>query len=243
MLSAPVGDSGTNHDKGGVPVSDLPVPTAARLQRPRWRDVRLVVGVALVLASVVLGSWVVARADDRVPMYAARAALVPGQRLTQDDLVRVDVQLGAQGQRYLSAGSALAPDRFVVREVREGELVPRAAVGGQDDVGVQALTLMVDSGVATVLRVGSRVDVYVNAPSSGAAAGSTRFAGPELALEGVSVSGVPQGSGGLGGSAAGEQPVQVMAPTERIKGVIGEVDRGARVTLVPVAGSSLQGSR
>src|SRR5690349_14457508 len=120
MLSAPVGDSGTNHDKGGVPVSDLPVPTAARLQRPRWRDVRLVVGVALVLASVVLGSWVVARADDRVPMYAARAALVPGQRLTQDDLVRVDVQLGAQGQRYLSAGSALAPDRFVVREVREG---------------------------------------------------------------------------------------------------------------------------
>ena len=49
-------------------MSDLPVPTAARLKRPGWRDARLVVGVVLVLASVVLGSWVVARLDDRVPM-------------------------------------------------------------------------------------------------------------------------------------------------------------------------------
>ena len=242
MLSAPVGESGNNHDKGGDPMSDLPMPTAARLQRPRWRDARLVVGLVLVLASVVLGSWVVASLDDRMPMYAARAALVPGQRLTQADLVRVDVQLGTQGERYLAAGSPLAPDRFVVREVREGELVPAAAIGGRDDVAVQALTLTVDAGVAAVLRVGSRVDVYVNAPTNGATSGSTSFAGPELLLEAVSVSGVPRGSGGLGGSAAGEQPVQVMAPTERIKEVIGEVDRGARVTLVPVAGSSLLGS-
>jgi hypothetical protein len=34
-----------------------------------------------------------------------------------------------------------------------------------------------------------------------------------------------------------------MAPTDRIKDIIGKVDLGARVTVVPVAGSALQGQR
>ena len=195
------------------------------------------------LASVVLGSVVVRAVDDRVPMYAARGALVPGQPLTESDLVRVDVQLGSQGGRYLAAAVGLAPDQYVVREVRDGELVPAGAVASRDAVTVQALTLMVDSGAAAVLRVGSEVDVYLNAPTDDASAGSTSFAGPELTLERVFVSGVPQGPGGLGSSSGTERPVQVMAPTDRIKEVIGLVDRGARVTLVPVAGSPLQGPR
>ena len=243
MMSAPGGDIRRNRHEGGNLVSDLPVPTAARLQRPRWRDVRLVVGVILVLSSVVLGSMVVTAVDDRVPMYAARHALVPGQPLTESDLVRVDVQLGSRGARYLSAAEALAPDRYVLHEVRDGELVPAAAVAGRDAVAVQSLTLTVDAGAAAVLRVGSRVDVYLNAPAGDASGGPAGFSGPELTLEGVSVAGVPQGSGGLGGSSGAERPVQVMAPTDRIKEVIGLVDRGARVTLVPVAGSSLQGQR
>ena len=82
-------------------MTDLPVPTARRIQPPGWRDARLLVGVLLVLASVALGSVVVARADDRVPVYAARVALVPGQPVTADDLRRVDVQLGSEPDRYL----------------------------------------------------------------------------------------------------------------------------------------------
>ena len=53
-------------------MTDLPTPTATRLRRPSWRDSRLLVGVLLVLVSTVLGSVVVARADDRVPVYAVK---------------------------------------------------------------------------------------------------------------------------------------------------------------------------
>ena len=35
---------------------DVPTPKAARLQKPSWRDTRLLVGVLLVLAATVLGS-------------------------------------------------------------------------------------------------------------------------------------------------------------------------------------------
>lgn len=215
---------------------DLPLPKATRLQRPAWRDARLLIGLVLVLASVAVGSTVVAAADDRAAMYAARNALVPGQPLAEDDLVRVDVQLGSQGERYLPAGAGLAPERFVLREVAAGELVPSVAVGGREQVSVQALTLLVDAGSVAALATGSRVDVYVN-PADPAAARSDAFTGPVLALEGVSVSSLPKTSGGLSGGAGGDRPVQVMAPRDRIKDIIGQVDDGARVTLVPAPGS------
>ena len=220
-------------------MSELPTPTAIRLQRPRWRDGRLVIGVLLVLASLVLGSVVVSSADDRVPSYAARAPLVPGQRVTEADLVRVDVQLGDASPVYLSARRALGPDRFVLRPVQSGELVPVAAIGGRDAVTAQPLTLVVDAGSAAALQVGSQVDVYADTPAGAGPSGGTTFAGPELVLQRVSVSSLPEGSGGLGGGSSAGQPVQVMVPTDRVKDLIGRIDQGARVTVVPVAGTIL----
>jgi hypothetical protein len=219
-------------------VTDLPVPKATRLQRPAWRDARLLVGLLLVLASVALGSVVVAHADDRTAVYAARVPLVPGQPLMSDELVRIDVQLGSELPRYLSAAQGLAPDRYVLREVQPGELVPVAAVGSKDQVGVQPLMLTVDAGGAAALKVGSRVDVYVNPVDARATAAAKAFTGPELVLRGVSVASLPQTGSGLGGGSAGERAVQVMAPSNSIKDIIGEVDLGARVTVVPVAGSA-----
>ena len=218
-------------------MADIPTPTASRLQRPSWRDARLIVGLLLVLAATALGSVVVAAADDRVAMYAARSPLVPGQRLDPDDLTRVDVQLGDESSRYLAA-AGLAPGRFVLREVRAGELVPASAVGSEQDVSVQPMTLNVESGAAAALRVGSRVDVYVNPAEEDGAAGK-RFTGPELVLEGVSVASLPSTGGGLGAT-SGDRPVQVMAPRERIRDLIAQIDQGARVTLVPMAGTPLK---
>ena len=222
-------------------MTDLPAPRAARLRRPGWRDARLLVGVLLVLSSVALGGFVMTQVDDRTAVYAARGPLVPGQRLTDDDVRRVDVQLGAESPRYLSATTGLAPDRFVLRPVPAGELVPAAAVGGSGQVGVQPVVLTVEAGSAAALQVGSVVDVYVNrvdpADASGAAG---RFVGPELTLEAVAVSSLPRGSGGLGSGSGGDRAVQVMAPTPRIKGLIEAVDVGARVTVVPVVGSTVR---
>ena len=82
---------------------ELPRPTAARLQRPSWRDVRLVVGVVLVLLAVTLGAVVVAAADDTTPVYAVTAGQVPGQVVTQQDVRRVDVRLGADLGAYVAA--------------------------------------------------------------------------------------------------------------------------------------------
>lgn len=218
-------------------MADLPTPTASRLKRPSWKDGRFVVGLLLVLVATIFGSLMVARADDRVPMYAAAGSLLPGEQLTSDRLTRLDVQLADGTAAYLPATQSLGPDTYVLREVRPGELVPKSALGSKDDVHVQPVTLMVDVTSASALVVGSVVDVYVNPPVKGGTA--KEFSGPQRALEGVSVTRIAKTSGALGASTS-TQAVQVMAPREKVQGLIAQVDVGARITVVPVPGSRVR---
>ena len=87
---------------------DVPTPKAARLQKPSWRDTRLLVGVLLVLAATVLGSLTVAAADDRVPMYAANGPLLPGQPLTpRSCFVRGSGPVGLEAALWIASASSL----------------------------------------------------------------------------------------------------------------------------------------
>ncbi|HYN30269.1 MAG TPA: hypothetical protein VES95_10435 [Dermatophilaceae bacterium] len=217
-------------------MTDLPTPQASRLRRPSWRDSRLLVGVVLVLVSAVLGSVVVAGADERVPMYAARASLVPGEPLTPSSLVRVEVQVGDATADYLPATRDVPDGTFVLREVRPGELVPQTAVGSRDQVRTQPVTLGVDATSASTLRSGAVVEVYVNRPSrdsGGAGTGLQVLEGPERSLERVSVVAVAADTGVLGAGSA-TRAVQVSVPSDRVQQLVGDVDLGSRITLVPV---------
>ena len=71
----------------------LPAPMAPRLRRPTWRDPRLAFGVLLVAGSVALGTWAVADAGRTVAVYAAATTLTPGDAISPQDLVAVDVRL------------------------------------------------------------------------------------------------------------------------------------------------------
>lgn len=218
----------------GQDVGELPTPTAKRLQKPSWRDTRLLVGVVLVLLATAVGAKVIGAADDRVAMYAAAQTLKPGDRLTTDNLKPVDVQLGDAGAVYLSATAALAPDRFAVRQVPQGELVPMDAIGSQADVSVQPVTIVVDANSATSLRVGSVVDVWVSERDT--ATTQERYLDAKLSLERVSVGAVPSDQSRFGAAAA-SAAVQVLVPRARVQAVIAASDKRSRFTLVPVPGS------
>jgi Chaperone for flagella basal body P-ring formation len=152
---------------GAVPVAELPGPAPRRVRPPRWLDLRLVLGLLLVLGSVLLGARVVAAADATVPVWSASGNLAAGTVLTADDLVAVEVRLDDTGQAYLSA-STRPEGRTLSRAVRAGELVPRSALVEPEDL-VQ-LALPVQSGfVPPSLQRGQLVDVYAVAdPAAGA---------------------------------------------------------------------------
>jgi len=216
-------------------MAELPRPTAARLRQPSWRDTRLVVGVVLVLLSVAIGAKVIASADDTVPMYAAAASLVPGQPVTQKDVRRVDVQLGADRTRYVAADHDIAPDTFALRDVRPGELLPASALCTKADIDMKPVSVPVDSGAAAQLAAGSIVDVWVNAKEK--SSGVEKYGNPLKTLEAAPVVRVPEAGGSGLGSASGKTAVQIMVPEAGVQALIAAIDQGARITLVPVPGS------
>lgn len=215
-------------------MSDRPSARAPRIQRPSWRDSRLLVGVLLVLGSVALGSSLVARADDRVPMYAAAGSLTPGQSLTESAVVRVDVRLGEGVAGYLSAREPLPADRVLLRELRPGELVPLSAVGTAEEASLSQVTIAVDPTSAAPLTTGTVVDVFVNPRIAGGSA--EEYAGPEVLLERVPVASVDTTGQGLGSSGRGTA-VRIMVPSEKVPDLIAAVDLEAKVTVVPVPGA------
>jgi hypothetical protein len=150
-----------------VPPEVAPGPTPRRVRPPRWLDLRLVLGVLLVLGSVLLGARIVSAADATVPVWAADADLAPGTELTADDLVAVDVRLDETASAYLAAGTR-PEGRVLARAVGAGELLPRTAL--EEPAEQVQLALPVQAGyVPPSLERGQVVDVYAVAdPAAGA---------------------------------------------------------------------------
>lgn len=212
------------------PPSLEPVQVARRITPPSWRDTRLLVGVLLVLASVVAGALVVARADETVPVWAAARVLTPGTELVEADLRVVAVRLDAVGMRYLPASGRLAPGQVVLRTVAAGELVPRSALGARDQVDLRPVSVPVAAEVAEPLGPGVLVDVWV--ADRDLDRGSTSYAAPRQIATGAEVAGRSSRRGTLGSSTA--SAVQLLLTAELVPQVIQAVDNGSRITLVPV---------
>lgn len=221
-------------NSGGTPVSTdhLPAPVAPRLRRPSWRDPRLVVGVVIVAVAVALGSWAVAAAGRTVPVYAADAALTPGEPVDVDHLRTVDVRLDPGTELYLRADEPLPEDVVALRVVDPGELVARSAVGSAEDVDVRSVAVPVDQAVSERVAPGSVVDLWSvpQAPS-----GSTQAVGePKAVVRGVVVEQVDAAGSGL--VVDGGATLHVLVGTDRLPAVLKALGSPDSVTVVPRAG-------
>ncbi len=149
------------------PTPPAGAPSPRRVRPPRWLDLRLLLGVLLVLGSVLLGARVVSSADATVPVWAVTGDLAAGTELAADDLVAVDVRLDDAAAAYLSTGTR-PEGRTLARAVRSGELLPRSAL--EEPAELVQVALPVQAGyVPPGLERGRLVDVYAVAdPAAGA---------------------------------------------------------------------------
>lgn len=211
-----------------------------RLERPGWRDLRLVVGLLLVLLSVAGGARLVSSLDDTTPVYAAARDLLPGQPLGSQDLVVVDVRMTDPLERYVDASAGLAPGTHVLRGVGVGELLPASALGTARQALDKTVSVPVDPATVKGVVAGSVVDIWVS-HRDGEKLGES-YLDPELLLSGAVVDRVPEEGAGLGASLA-RSAVAVVVPADRVGDVIAAVDQGARVTLVPAPRSDAGADR
>lgn len=196
-------------------MSDLTSTSAARVGGPRWLDVRVVLGVLLLLVSVLMGSWVVNRAERTSPVLVVDRTLGRGHVLTDGDLRVVRVRLLETGSRYYGAGlRGQLVGGVLTEDVAEGELLPRSAVATDLAEPLRRISLAVPlshAGGSDGLAVGDRVDVYatISSPPPGRT---------ELLVQDVRVVGVDSGSGNLGTDP--EITVTMLLPPEQVLAVI-----------------------
>ncbi|MEI4272089.1 SAF domain-containing protein [Klenkia sp. LSe6-5] len=203
-------------------------PAPRRVRPPRWLDLRLVLGVLLVLGSVLVGARVVSAADATVPVWSATGDLAAGTVLTADDLVAVQVRLDAAAGGYLATSTDPA-GQVLGRAVGAGELLPRSALDpAADDV---QLALPVQAGYAPPsLARGQLVDVYAVADP---AAGSTDVTGEvDLVVAGATVQSVSGRGEGVLSTGASTIQVVVGVPAAQVPEVLAGIGGRALVVVV-----------
>lgn len=208
---------------------------ARRLQRPSWRDHRLLIGIVLVLASVALGARAVAAADRTEPYYAARVTLATGTALTADQLQIVRVHIGGGHAAYLDARQPLPAGQVVTRTIGAGELVPSAATAPAGRLAVRPVNVPIDQ-VPAGLAAGGRVDLWSSSPRP---EGGTGFLPARRIAERAEVFHVDQAGTGL--SAGRGASVQILLPAGELPAVLDALANDARLALLPVPGSAANG--
>ncbi|MGL5856853.1 MAG: flagella basal body P-ring formation protein FlgA [Angustibacter sp.] len=206
---------------------DGQVTLARRLRHPSWADPRLLLGLVLVLGATIGGALVIRSADSSVQMLAATRSLSPGETLTESDLTVVRVRMSAGRDRYVTSDAPVR-DRTVLRAVGPGELLAAGAVGPPDAVQLRPVAVPITSDGVDILS-GGLVDVWVAEPDPDKA---ETFDDPRQIAAQVAVAGRTTASGPLGSATA--TTVRLLLPPGLLPQVIGAVNNGARVTLVPV---------
>ena len=194
-----------------------PSPEPRRIATPRWLDLRLVLGVVLVIAAVLVGATVVSRAGTTHGLVAARQDLAAGTVLQAGDLTTVDVRLPHDGKGvYLSAvGNAVG--RTLDRAVTAGELVPAAAVASQRPG--TTVTVPFSAGAAPDLRTGQRIKVWVSSATCASV----------VLLPDVTVQSVRKGTGSLSSTSDGQDVVIAVDPDEADRVIAALAIDGAQI--------------
>ncbi len=204
-------------------------PVPRRVRPPRWLDLRLVLGVVLVLGSVLLGARVLTAADATVPVWSVSGDLAAGTEIGPGDIVAVEVRLGDAAGAYLSTGTDPA-GRTLARAVRAGELLPRSALEEPQDLVQVALPVQAGYVPPGLVR-GQVVDVYGVSDPAGTATGQ----GVVPVVRAATVQAVSGRAEGALSTATTTVQVVVAVPAAEAPTVLGAI--GGRPLVVVVHGS------
>lgn len=208
-------------------------PAAQRLRGSRWRDPRIWLGAALVLASIVVGARVLAAADDTVAIWALRGDLASGITVDSGDVTAVDIHFAdaSDASRYVSAEEPLPAGLQLVRDVGAGELLALSALSDDATTAPAQLPLAVGpAGMPPDLAAGNRVDLWAVPADDGARTGAQQ---PVRVLREVTV--VSVASAGPAGAGSDRQVLVTLPPDADVADVLASL-RSSDVVLIRAGG-------
>ncbi len=186
----------------------------------RWSDIRLWLGVSILIGSMFIGARVMATGEETVTLWRASSELGVGSTLTGVEAVVVALN-GAQ-EPYLQG--LTQPTGTVVRPIGAGEFIPVEAISALAPADSRVVTVSVDPlHVAIGLNAGDQVDVWSSSQDSGSASS------PTLVLSGLTVREVANDVVGTGG----EIGVVLLVPVAQVADLVQAIRTGV-IDLVKV---------
>lgn len=200
------------------------------LSSPRRLDLRLIIGVVIVIATALAGFALVSAADNTTSVYTAAKSLSPGHVIKDSDLVLTDVKLGKSSSAYLDA-KGLTQGAVVTKAVAAGELVPLSAVGTAKQVATTNVVVQLDLPLSLDAVVGSNVDVWASM-----AAGQGIFGPPAVIISGAQIAQITEATG-LAASTGGVR-VEIVVPQSKVAALLESQANGDAISLVPSRGKA-----
>lgn len=192
--------------------------------RRSWMDPRLVIGVALVLASLA-GVWFVVQQAARTEIaWAATRTLLPGETIAGADVQQVEVRLQQSRGRYVDA-STTPVGMVVASTVGEGEVLPLRTVGTQASLDRAAVVIDVGSALPTAVRTGALVDIWTAAPTEDG------YGSPAVLIDSAIVVGVLEDEGILASAA---QQLELLVPTGQTAVLLEAISNEHMLSVVPL---------
>lgn len=208
-------------------MATFPLPARRRL----LPDPRIVIGVALVIASALGTTALVTALTRTVTVYRAERALIAGERVTADRLTAASVRLGDAQSLYLS-GPLPAAGLVATRTVAAGEVVPRSAVGTAVQLATATVVVDLASPLADGVGAGTDVDLWSAPRLDGA---QERYGPPVVLVSDAVVARIATRTGLV--AAAADDAVEVQVPRDEVAALLEAQADGSRIAAVAVGGT------
>lgn len=196
----------------------------------RTIDVRFVLGIVLVVASVLGVSALVNSLNRSAPVYVVGTAIATGEPVTLESLRVADLNLGDSVGQYLTPADDLA-SMIAARPMQPGELVAKTGVTTSLSSDSITTVIAVSGELPSGVDVGRTVDVWA-APD-----GSMRTevaVAPAAVLSGVEVVRIAASDGFAAGTST---TVELRISREKLPAVLLAQSKGLSFTVVAVGGA------
>jgi hypothetical protein len=117
---------------------------------------------AISLSLVSAASWLLV-ANSEVPMnkyLVASTNISSSIKLTEANLISVEMDLGENQSSYLEEESLELDDWVLIRPVSPGELIPLSAIAPTRSTDCSDLVVQLGIGLASAVKVGDRIDLW-----------------------------------------------------------------------------------
>lgn len=135
-------------------------PRVRRMARAKKKDPRLLIGIALMIASMLAGALAFSAASATTAVVAVTRDIAAGEVISTADLKVVEVNVGDAHGVYVSRAVDVPQGALAESSLSAGQLLPKGAVGQPNDSALRPVSIAIDQQLSTTLAQGDVVEVW-----------------------------------------------------------------------------------